>query len=82
MSTKLEEFLKELLQQIENGKLSDRISNLLGNVFLNYEMEKNGISLDSITSSDEEAMKYYVAGWFIYNKQKADKVDIATNEVE
>ena len=72
----LEEFLNELLQQVKKGELSNKISSLLGELFLKFEMEKKGI--DIFDSNENEMMKYYTLGWYIYNSinlEKSDKVN-------
>lgn len=66
MTVKIEEFLTELLQKVKKGDLSDEMSSLLSQLFLKYEMEKNGFKMQDKIQT-EDYMKYYTLGWYIYN---------------
>lgn len=65
MSLKLEEFLSELIDRVRNDKLSDEMTKSLIDLFLMNELEKAGRTPKII--SNENDMKYYTMGWFVYN---------------
>lgn len=65
--SKLEEFLQTLLTDVRNNSISDNISSLLMELFLQYETEKKGSKLNV---TKDESLKYYILGWYIYNNLK------------
>lgn len=67
MTTKLEYFLNELLQQVNDDTVSPRILSLLSELFITHEMEKKGMEINAFPNEQKEIMKYYTLGWFYYN---------------
>lgn len=65
MSLKLEEFLTQLIIQVRNDTLSDDMTKSLTDLFLLNALTKTGKTPKMITN--ENNMKYYTMGWFVYN---------------
>lgn len=70
-TVKLEEFLNELLQQVNQNTLSPKISSLLSEMFITHKMEKEGIEINTFPNDHKEMMKCYMLGWFFYNNLKS-----------
>jgi hypothetical protein len=71
---KLEEFFNELLKQVNNNNLSPKMSTILSDLFITYQMEKDNYKINDFTNKNNdfnEMMKYYTLGWFYYNTIKS-----------
>lgn len=65
MSLKLEEFLSELIERVRKDNLSSDITKSLSDLFLQNELEKAGVKIDTLLK--ERDIKYYTMGWYVYN---------------
>ena len=73
MSSRLEDFLNELIHQSKNDSLSSSMLSLIGDLYLKYSMEKEGKSIDTVGFDKKEFMKYYTLGWFVYNNLQVEE---------
>ena len=48
MSSRLEDFLNELIHQSKNDSLSSGMLSLIGDLYLKYSMDKEGKSIDTV----------------------------------
>ena len=62
-------FLKELINDYNENKLSDSMSLEISNLYVKHQLCKRGmVDLDIINETDEKKiMKYLTLGWYIYN---------------
>lgn len=72
MSIVVENFLNELIESSKENKLSKTMLECIRDLFLKYEMEKSGKSITEHIESntEEENMKYYTMGWYIYTSMQ------------
>jgi hypothetical protein len=64
-------FLKQMIQENNDDRISDKMKIEISNMYLKYTMEKKGIKFQE--NEEELLMKYLTLGWFIYNTIEEQK---------
>lgn len=67
MSNQLIEFLDNLKCNIEQNNISDEELELVGQFYMKYEFISNNKKHEDKTHDEDNANKYFVLGWYIYN---------------
>jgi hypothetical protein len=61
----LKNFLKELVDDMENDKLNDNEIKLIGEFYMNYKF-KNVVDKQQYLINEKNYTKYLCLGWYIY----------------
>lgn len=57
------DFIEILYKEKDN--LSPEILKAIGEIYIQYKAEKSGVDIKN--NEQDEMMKYYTMGWFVYN---------------
>jgi hypothetical protein len=66
MQQNIKNFLKELVDDMENNKLNDDEIKLIGEFYMNYKF-KNVVNKQQYLISEKNYTKYLCLGWYIYS---------------
>jgi hypothetical protein len=67
MQQNLKNFLKELVDDMENNKLNDNEIKIIGEFYMNYKFKNSLDKQNNIFLNDKKYIKYLSLGWYIYS---------------